>query len=58
MDSASKAAGSSHKESDPDLDQAKDLVALHASIKVAQQDGTDKELNEAREAVQKVLRSL
>lgn len=46
------------KETDPDLERAKDLIALHADIKVAHRDGTDQDLNEAREAVQRVLRSL
>lgn len=43
---------------DPDLKRAKDLVHLHAEVKVAHQDGTDRELNEAREAVAKVLSEL
>jgi hypothetical protein len=33
-------------------------VELHAEVKVAHQDGTDKELTEARAAVEKVLREL
>lgn len=44
--------------SDPDLKRAKDLLALHANVKVAHQDGTDKDLNEAREAVAQILRSI
>ncbi|KAK4897358.1 hypothetical protein LTR27_004878 [Elasticomyces elasticus] len=47
-----------HEDDDPDLKRARDLVQLHAEVKVAHQDGTDKELNEAREAVAKVLREL
>ncbi|KAK0258986.1 hypothetical protein LTS09_006274 [Friedmanniomyces endolithicus] len=47
-----------YEDDDPDLQRAKSLVHLHASVKVAHQDGTDRELNEAREAVAKVLREL
>ncbi|KAK0947610.1 hypothetical protein LTR29_000867 [Friedmanniomyces endolithicus] len=47
-----------HEDDDPDLQRARNLVQLHASVKVAHQDGTDWELNEAREAVAKVLREL
>ncbi|KAK1823267.1 hypothetical protein LTR12_002340 [Friedmanniomyces endolithicus] len=47
-----------HEDDDPDLQRARSLVHLHASVKVAHQDGTDRELNEAREAVSKVLREL
>ncbi|KAK5692236.1 hypothetical protein LTR17_025447 [Elasticomyces elasticus] len=47
-----------HEDNDPDLKRARDLVQLHAEVKVAHQDGTDKDLNEAREAVAKVLREL
>ncbi|KAK5172256.1 uncharacterized protein LTR77_003894 [Saxophila tyrrhenica] len=43
---------------DPDLKRAKDLLHLHSTVKLAHQDGTDRELNEAREAVEKVLRAL
>ena len=43
---------------DPDLNRAKDLLELHGTVKLAHQDGTDKGLNEAREAVAKVLRTL
>ena len=45
-------------DTDPDLQRAKDLIALHSDVKVAHQDGTDKELNDARAAVQRVLRTL
>jgi hypothetical protein len=38
--------------------RAKDLLGLHASVKLARQDGTDEELNEARMAVEKVLKTL
>jgi hypothetical protein len=48
----------SAEESDPDLKRAKDLLELHATVKLAHQDGTDKDLNDAREAVKKVLREL
>lgn len=47
-----------HEDSDVDLKRAKDLLELHAEVKVAHQDGTDKELNNAREAVAKVLREV
>ncbi|KAK1067618.1 hypothetical protein LTR12_015936 [Friedmanniomyces endolithicus] len=47
-----------HENDDPDLQRARNLVQLHASVKVAHQDGTDRELNEAREAVAKVMREL
>jgi len=43
---------------DPDLKRAKDLLELHATVKVAHQDGTAKELNDARDAVARVLREL
>ncbi|EME38326.1 hypothetical protein DOTSEDRAFT_141038 [Dothistroma septosporum NZE10] len=43
---------------DPDLNRAKDLLELHGTVKLAHQDGTDKDLNEARDAVAKVLRTL
>ncbi|CAK4031327.1 Hypothetical predicted protein [Lecanosticta acicola] len=49
---------SGNDEDDPDLKRAKDLLDLHGSVKLAHQDGTDKELNEARDAVAKVLRTL
>ena len=45
-------------EDDEDLKRAKDLLQLHATVKLAHQDGTDKDLNEARDAVEKVLRML
>lgn len=41
---------------DPDLKRAKDLLSLHATVKLAHQDGTDEELNDAREAVARVMR--
>jgi hypothetical protein len=44
--------------SDPDLKRAKDLLELHADVKLAHADGTDPELIEARRAVEKVLREL
>ena len=47
-----------HQDTDADLQRAKDLLELHAEVKVAHQDGTDKELNEARETVSRVLRDL
>ncbi|KAK5124213.1 hypothetical protein LTR85_001916 [Meristemomyces frigidus] len=47
-----------HEDSDADLKRAKDLLELHATVKVAHQDGTDKELNDARMAVTSVLSEL
>lgn len=52
------AAVARDEDSDQDLRRAKDLLDLHGSVKLAHQDGTDKELNEAREAVANVLRDL
>ncbi|KAK5109773.1 hypothetical protein LTR62_006505 [Meristemomyces frigidus] len=46
------------QEDDADLRRAKDLVQLHAEVKVAHADGADRELNEARNVVAKVLRDL
>lgn len=43
---------------DPDLKRAQDLLELHSDVKLAHADGTDRELIEAREAVQRVLRDL
>ncbi|EME79155.1 uncharacterized protein MYCFIDRAFT_34761 [Pseudocercospora fijiensis CIRAD86] len=43
---------------DQDLKRAKDLLSLHSEVKVAHVDGTDKELNQAREDVAKVLSTL
>jgi len=54
----SNAPASAQDEQDPDLKRAKDLLELHADVKLAHADGTDKELNEAREAVASVLASL
>ncbi|KAK3054411.1 hypothetical protein LTR09_004679 [Extremus antarcticus] len=51
-------ASDANEQDDPDLKRAKDLLDLHANVKLAHQDGIDKELNEAREAVEKVLRTL
>jgi hypothetical protein len=50
-----KAANS---DDDADLKRAKDLLDLHATVKLAHQDGTDIDLNEARDAVERVLRTL
>jgi hypothetical protein len=49
---------SSTDSDDPDLKRAKDLLELHADVKLAHADGTDPELIEARRAVEKVLREL
>ncbi|SMR52868.1 unnamed protein product [Zymoseptoria tritici ST99CH_3D1] len=48
----------SSESSNVDLTRAKDLLSLHSSVKMAHQDGTDHELNEARRAVEKVLSTL
>jgi hypothetical protein len=53
-----KSDPSKDEESDPDLARAKDLIALHADVKLTHQEGTDKALNDAREAVQRVLSTL
>jgi hypothetical protein len=55
---AAAAESASHEDNDTDLKRAKDLVELHAEVKIAHQDGTDKELNNAREAVANVMRQL
>lgn len=46
------------KDDDVDLKRAKDLLELHAAVKVAHQDGTDHELERAREDVERVARAL
>lgn len=51
-------SSSSTENSDPDLKRAKDLLELHADVKLAHADGTDRELIEARQAVERVLRDL
>ncbi|KAF2482498.1 hypothetical protein BDY17DRAFT_324776 [Neohortaea acidophila] len=43
---------------DSDLQRAKDLVGLHASVKMAHRDGTDTELEAARRDVERVLEAL
>lgn len=48
----------SKDDGDIDLKRAKDLLDLHGSVKLAHQDGTDHELNTARDAVAKALRDL
>jgi hypothetical protein len=57
-DSLRPASSSSTDTDDPDLKRAKDLLELHADVKLAHADGTDPELIEARRAVEKVLRDL
>jgi hypothetical protein len=47
-----------NSDDDADLKRAKDLLDLHATVKLAHQDGTDVDLNEARDAVERVLRTL
>lgn len=43
---------------DADLKRARDLLELHADVKLAHADGTDRDLIEARDAVTRVLRDL
>ena len=43
---------------DPDLKRAKDMLELHAIFKVAHPDASNPELNEARETVERVLRTV
>lgn len=58
-DNGSQSNGTSRDVTDdPDLKRAKDLLHLHSDVKVARPDGVDKDLNQAREAVAKVLRSV
>lgn len=52
------APSSAQDEQDPELKRAKDLLELHADVKLAHADGTDRELNEARQAVADVLAGL
>ncbi|KXL41362.1 hypothetical protein M433DRAFT_159 [Acidomyces richmondensis BFW] len=47
-----------HEDSDPDLKRAKDLVELHGAVKFAQDQGTERELRDARAAVISVLKDL
>ena len=49
---------STTNEDDADLKRAKDLLELHATFKVAHPDGSNPGLNEAREAVERVLRTM
>ena len=55
---AQQSSSTGADDSDPEMKRAKDLLELQAAVKVAQQDGTNAELNEAREAVRKVLETL
>lgn len=41
---------------DPDLTRARDLLHLHATVKVPHQQGIDRELLQAREDVDRALR--
>jgi hypothetical protein len=43
---------------DADLKRATDLLQLHATFKTAHPDGNNPELNEAREGVARVMRTL
>ncbi|KAF2863441.1 hypothetical protein K470DRAFT_255144 [Piedraia hortae CBS 480.64] len=43
---------------DEDLKRAKDLCELHTTVKLAHQDGPNKELHEARETVNDVISEL
>jgi hypothetical protein len=42
----------------PDLKRAKDLIELHATFRTAHPDGNNPELNEARAAVERVMRTM
>ena len=53
-----QAPAAAKDEQDPDLKRAKDLLELHADVKLAHADGIDRELNDARQAVAKVLAAL
>jgi hypothetical protein len=55
---AGAAESTIHEDNDQDLHRAKDLVELHAEVKVAHQDGANRELNDARDTVARVLREL
>ncbi|KAI7084518.1 hypothetical protein KC356_g6642 [Hortaea werneckii] len=46
------------QDNDQDLKRAKDLLELHTSVKVAHQDGSMSGLNDARDAIAKVLREI
>lgn len=46
------------RDDDADLKRAKDLLQLHATVKVAHQDGTDHELIRARKDVERVMQGL
>ncbi len=43
---------------DPDLKRAKDLLELHAAFRTSHSDGNNPELDEAREAVARVMRTM
>lgn len=57
-DAASNTILPSKDDNDTDLKRAKDLLALHATVKMAHQDGTDHDLNGARDDVARVMRSV
>ncbi|KAF2723242.1 hypothetical protein K431DRAFT_283048 [Polychaeton citri CBS 116435] len=50
--------GASSSQPDTDLRRARELLDLHAQVKVAHQNGMDQELQIARESVQSALQSL
>ncbi|OQO00510.1 hypothetical protein B0A48_13860 [Cryoendolithus antarcticus] len=54
----SAAPASTSDDEDIDLKRAKDLLQLHADVKLAHGNGVDEELNDARHAVEVVLREL
>ncbi|KAK6430025.1 hypothetical protein LTR95_013821, partial [Oleoguttula sp. CCFEE 5521] len=54
----SAAPVSTSDDEDIDLKRAKDLLQLHADVKLAHGNGVDEELNDARHAVEVVLREL
>ncbi|EMC95382.1 hypothetical protein BAUCODRAFT_539120 [Baudoinia panamericana UAMH 10762] len=51
-------SSSQGRDNDPDLKRARDLLELHAEVKVAHQHGNDRELSEARQAVDRIMNEL
>ncbi|KAF2836347.1 hypothetical protein M501DRAFT_1019143 [Patellaria atrata CBS 101060] len=48
----------SKDDDDQDLRRARELVELHQTVKIAQREGLDRELREAREEVRRVVAEL
>ncbi|RMY73104.1 hypothetical protein D0863_04084 [Hortaea werneckii] len=51
-------ADTNPQDNDQDLKRAKDLLELHTLVKVAHEDGSMSDLNDARDAIAKVLREI